>query len=153
MSSTLRDIADALADALDAEAFSSVTEQPSVERLNWPSYDVEQLVDPVIAVTPATMTVVRTNRTNHEYDYAVNVFLGRHAPTEALADGMLDLAEELVDVIRSHTYSASNGGDFPEGVTSPFEISVDMNPDEALQDRNVWRAVITVTYRTHRATS
>lgn len=150
MSSTLRDIADALAAALAGETFSAVADQPTVERKNWPSYEVEDLINPVIAITPSTMTVVRTDRVNHEYDYAVNVFLGRHAPTESVADAMLDMAEELVDKIRSHNYASAA---FPAGVTSPFEIEVDMNPDEALQERNVWRAVVTVTYRTHRATT
>lgn len=150
MSSNLRDIADALAAALAGETFSAVADQPTVERKNWPSYEVEDLINPVIAITPSTMTVVRTDRVNHEYDYAVNVFLGRHAPTESVADAMLDMAEELVDKIRSHNYASAS---FPAGVTSPFEIEVDMNPDEALQERNVWRAVVTVTYRTHRATT
>lgn len=150
MSSNLRDIADALAAALAGETFSAVADQPTVERKNWPSYEVEDLINPVIAITPSTMTVVRTDRVNHEYDYAVNVFLGRHAPTESVADAMLDMAEELVDKIRSHNYASAA---FPAGVTSPFEIEVDMNPDEALQERNVWRAVVTVTYRTHRATT
>jgi hypothetical protein len=35
-------------------------------------------------------------------------------------------------------------------VTSPQAITIDINPDDALQERNVWRAVITVTYRTFR---
>jgi hypothetical protein len=29
-------------------------------------------------------------------------------------------------------------------------VEIDMNPDDALTERNVWRAVITATYRVHR---
>jgi hypothetical protein len=31
-----------------------------------------------------------------------------------------------------------------------MEVEVTLNPDEGLQERNVWRAVITATYRVHR---
>jgi len=151
MSSQLRDIADALADALAEETFSALNVQPTIERKNWPAYDVEQLADPVIAITPGGVTLSRTDRTNHEYNHSVNVFLGRHTPAEADADDMFDLLEELVDLIRSHDWDESVT--WPSGVTSPMEIEVDLNPDEALQDRNVWRAIVTVIYRTHRATT
>ena len=30
-------------------------------------------------------------------------------------------------------------------------VEFEVNPDEALQDRNAWRAFITVTYRVHRS--
>ena len=58
------------------------------------------------------------------------------------------LAEEMVDAIRQHTWDP--GVTWPTGVTSPMEVEVNLNPDEGLQDRNVWRAVITATYRVHR---
>lgn len=151
MSSHLRDIADALAAALAAETFTAVADQPTVDRKNWPTYDVEDLIDPVIAITPASMTVVRVDRVNHEYDHSINVALMRHTPTEAGADDMFDLLEELVDLIRSHDWDESVT--FPSGVTSPMEVEVDLNPDEALQERNVWRGIVTVVYRLHRATT
>lgn len=149
MSSTLRDIADALAASLAAETFSSVVDQPTVERKNWPAYDVDDLRSPVIAVTPGGAEATRIARPNtFEYDYAVSVFLGRHTPTEAQADAMLDMAEELLDLIRAHDWSEEV--EWPTGVTSPMGVEIEINPDEALQERNVWRAVITARYRTHR---
>jgi hypothetical protein len=39
---------------------------------------------------------------------------------------------------------------WPSGVTTPVEVAIEVNPDDALHDRNVWRAVITATYRTFR---
>lgn len=147
MSSTLKDIADALAASLDAETFSSVTAQPTVERKNWPTYEVEDLVDPVIAVTPAGIETVRVSRNSWQYDYQMNVFVGRHTPTEAAADEMVDLCEEIADVIREHSWGEL---EWPAGVTSPMTVEVALNPDDALTERNVWRAVITATYRVHR---
>jgi predicted P-loop ATPase/GTPase len=146
--SVLRDIADALAESLAEIEYDSVDTQPAVSRLNWPQYEIEQLQDPVIAVTPGTVTVTRVDRTRHQYDYAVNAFVGRHTPNELDADEMLELAEEIVDVIREHDWDEEI--DWPEGVTSPMELEVTINPDEALQERNVWRAVITATYRVFR---
>jgi hypothetical protein len=147
VSSTLKDIADALAASLDAETFASVTAQPTVERKNWPTYEVEDLADPVIAVTPAGIETVRVSRDSWQYDYQMNVFVGRHTPTEGAADEMVDLCEEIADVIREHSYGEL---EWPAGVTSPMTVEVALNPDDALTERNVWRAVITATYRVHR---
>lgn len=145
--SVLKDIADALATSLQAATFSSVATAPTVERKNWPTYEVEELATPVIAVTPATAEATRADRENFQYDYGINVFLGRHTPTEADADAMIDMAEELLDLIRQHSWGEV---EWPTGVTSPMTVEIDMNPDDALTERNVWRAVITATYRVHR---
>lgn len=144
--SAVREIADALADSLAAYDFA-VTE-PTVQRVNWPAYDIEDMADPVVAVLPGTVETTRADRTHWQYDYGITVFVGRHAPTEALADETMDLAEELVDAIRRHDWDEAVT--WPTGVTSPMEVEVVLNPDEGLQDRNVWRAVITATYRVHR---
>lgn len=146
--SVLKDIADAVAAGLDAEEFDAVSVQPSVERKNWPTYDVEQLADPVIAVTPSGVDLARASRDSWQHDYAINVFVGRHTPTEAAADEMIELAEQIADVIRNHDWDQAV--EFPTGVTSPMTVEVDLNPDEALTERNVWRAIITATYRVHR---
>ena len=148
MSSTLREIADALADGLDAETFTSVATQPAVERGNWPDYTIEEMVDPVIAVMPGTLTIERVDRTHHQYDYQATVFVGRHTPSDEMADDMLDLAEEIADAIRAHSWDQAVV--WPSGVTTPVEVAIEVNPDDALHDRNVWRAVITATYRTFR---
>lgn len=143
--SLLKDLADALAAGLGAHAWTTVTAQPTVSRLNWPSIDLEDMSDPVIVVTPGGDAIERVSRQSHQHDYSVNVFVGRHTPTEAAADEMLELAEEVVDVILAHSW-----GELQFPATSPQAIAIEVNPDEALQDRNAWRAVISVTYRTHR---
>lgn len=143
--SLLKDLADALAAGLAAHEWTSVSVQPTVSRLNWPSIDIEDMSNPVIVVTPGGDTIERVSRQQHQHDYGLNVFVGRHTPTEASADQMLELAEEVVDAILAHSWGQL---EFP--ATSPQAIAIEINPDEALQDRNAWRAVISVTYRTHR---
>ncbi|NQW46653.1 MAG: hypothetical protein HQ464_02675 [Planctomycetes bacterium] len=148
MSVSLREIADLLAASLADTEFDAADVQPSVQRSNWPTYDIHDMQSPVIAVTPVAAELTRASRVDHQYDYSVGVFLGRHAPTDALADDMFDLMEELLDVIRRHDWDESLA--WPAGVTSPVEVEVEINPEEALQERNVWRAQITVTYRVHK---
>lgn len=143
--SLLKDLADALKEGLAAHEWDSVEDQPTVSRLNWPTIDIEDMSDPVIVVTPGGDTVERVNREAHQHDYTVNVFVGRHTPDEASADAMLELAEEVVDVILAHSW-----GELTFPASSPQAIAIEINPDEALSDRNAWRAVISVTYRTHR---
>jgi hypothetical protein len=145
--SQLVEIADALAASLGDYAFTSGP-QPEVSRVNWPTYDAEDMRDPIIAVTAAAAVIERVDRTHHQYDYQINVFIGRHTPTEALANEMFDLAEEMTDAIRAHVWDDMTP--WPAGVTSPFTVEMILNPDEALQDRNVWRAVVTVGYRVFR---
>lgn len=146
--SLLKDIADALAASLAAEDFTGLDTQPTVERLNWPTYDAENLKSPVLAVTPVGVELTRASRTAHQYDYQVAVFIGRHTPTEAKADAMVEFAEDVIDLIREHQWDESV--EWPAGITSPVEIGVEINPDEGLTERNSWRAVVTVTYRTHK---
>lgn len=143
--SLLKDLADALAQGLAAKTFNSVDSQPSVQRVNWPTYAVEDMADPVIAVVPGGDDLQRVDRTQFQHDYQINVFVGRHTPTDADADEMLDLAEEVVDAIIAHSWDEL---EFP--ATSPMEVQIQINPEDGLNDRNVWRAVISATYRTFR---
>jgi hypothetical protein len=151
VASTLREVADAVADALASVSYSTTAAQPAVVRLNWPEYDVEGLRDPVLVVSPGSMTITRVDRTNHEYVFSVLVWVARHTPTESLANEMYDLCEEVIDQLRAHNWGESVS--FPGGVTSPTSIEIEVNPDEALQERNVWRAVITSNYTVFRNVS
>lgn len=141
MSSFLRGIADALANGLDAVTWSIAS--TTVERRNWASVDVEGMADPRIFVVPGNASMARISRQVMQTDYTVSVFVGRHVSTDAQVDGMLDLADEVSLQVRAHSFP---GVTFPAGVTSPQTVTVDINPDDALTDRNVWRAVITATY-------
>lgn len=149
MSSTLRDIADAIRDALASVNYSTVATQPTVVRQNWPTYDVEAMADPVIIVSPGSLTVTRVDRVHHQYDADALIFVGRHVQSDAEADGMMDLVEEVVDELRAHNWGEEIT--FPGGASAPTSIEIDINPDEALQERNVWRAVVTARYTLFRA--
>lgn len=152
MSSTLRLLAQALADSLSAQTFTSVADPVTVLRANWPSFTVEELINPVLAITPPGYTTERAARTAHIHDYQVSAFLGRHTPTEAMADAMLDLTEEVVDLIRDHRWTTlAPAVTWPTGASSPQTIAVTINPEEGLQDRNVWRVAIDITYRLPKA--
>lgn len=144
MASKLRTIADALAAKLQAHSWG--TTPVTIERKNWVQVDVEQMADPVVYVVPASADVSRIGRIDWQYDNAVTVYVGRHVSTDAEVDAMYDLADDLVTFIRSTTLATSAT---PPVVisTTPQTVTIDINPDDALTERNVWRAVITATYR------
>jgi hypothetical protein len=143
VSSVLRTIADSLATGLDSVTW----EIPSttVERRNWVNIDVDAMSVPRVFVVPGNADVSRISRQVMQVDYTVTVFVGRHVTTDAEVDGMLDLADSVMLYVRAHSFGQAVT--WPAGVTSPQTVSIDLNPDDALTERNVWRAVITATYR------
>lgn len=141
MASFLKGIADALADGLDAVSWS--IGETTVERRNWVSIDVEAMGTPRVFVVPGNATMSRVSREAMQTEYTVNVFVGRHVATDSEVDGMLDLADEVLLYVRAHNFPSVT---FPAGVTSPQTVTIDINPDDALTERNVWRAVVTATY-------
>lgn len=145
--SYLRDIADALADGLDAVTWSVAG--TVVERKNWANLDLEDMATPRVIVTPGGASVTRVSRTVSQTDYQIAVYIGRQVDDDAQVDGMIDLADEVLLQIRAHDWD--NSEEWPEGVTSPMEIEVELNPDDALTERNVWRAAYNVTYRVFQA--
>lgn len=142
MSSYLRGIADTLAEGLQDVTWGITS--TVVERKNWANLDVEAMSQPHVYVIPGNADVTRISRTMMQVDYTVSVFVGRHVSTDAEVDGMIDLADDVMLQVRAHSFS---GVTWPAGVTSPQTVSIDINPDDALTERNVWRAVITATYR------
>jgi hypothetical protein len=84
-----------------------------------------------------------------QVDYTVSVFVGRHVQTDSDVDAMLDLADSVMLQVRAHSFGSAVT--WPAGVTSPQTVGIDLNPDDALTERNVWRAVITATYRVFEA--
>lgn len=143
--SYLREIADALAAGLSAVSWS--VSGTTVERRNWAAVDIDDMASPVLFVTPGAAEVTRVSRQVSQIDYSANVFVGRYVATDADVDEMIDLADQAMLNIRAHAWVAS----FPAGVTTPQTVSIELNPDDALNDRNVWRAVIEVTYRVFEA--
>jgi len=142
MSSKLRGIADALAAGLQSVTWG--ISSTVVERKNWANLDVEAMSVPHVFVVPGNADVTRISRLMMQVDYTVTVFVGRHVQTDQDVDAMLDLADSAMLQVRAHSFQNVS---FPAGVTSPQSVSIDLNPDDALTERNVWRAVITATYR------
>ena len=143
MSSVLRVIADRLATGLQSVTWSIAS--TTVERKNWANIDVDAMSVPKVFVVPGNADVSRISRQMMQIDYTVTVFVGRHVTTDAEVDGMLDLADSVMLYVRAHSFGQAVT--WPAGVTSPQTVSIDLNPDDALTERNVWRAVITATYR------
>jgi hypothetical protein len=143
VSSYLRGIADTLAEGLQDVTWGITS--TVVERKNWANLDVEAMGVPHVYVIPGNADVTRISRTMMQVDYTISVFVGRHVSTDAEVDGMIDLADEVMLQVRAHSFGS--GVVWPAGVTSPQTVSIDINPDDALTERNVWRAVITATYR------
>lgn len=142
MASYLRGIADSLAAGLDAVTWP--ISSTVVERKNWANLDIEAMDVPRVFVVPGNADVTRISRSMMQVDYTITVFVGRHVSTDSQVDGMLDLADEVMLQVRAHDF---DGVTWPAGVSSPQTVAIDVNPDDALTERNVWRAVITATYR------
>jgi hypothetical protein len=143
MSSTLRALADSLATGLQSVTWGITS--TTVERRNWVNIDVDAMSVPRVFVVPGNADVSRISRQVMQVDYTVTVFVGRHVTTDAEVDGMLDLADSVMLYVRAHSFGQAVT--WPAGVTSPQTVGIDLNPDDALTERNVWRAVITATYR------
>jgi hypothetical protein len=143
MSSTLRGIADALASGLQSVTWGITS--TVVERRNWANLDVEAMSVPHVFVIPGGADVSRISRTNWQVDYTVTVFVGRQVHADSDVNAMMDLADAVTLQVRAHSFGSAVT--WPAGVTSPQAVAIDINPDDALAERNVWRAVITATYR------
>ena len=139
----LRLLADSLANGLALVTWTPTT--TTVHRKNWVTVDVADMANPVIYVTPGGAEVTRVNRGNSQIDYTVNVFIGRQVETDADVDAMIDLASAVVLRLRAHQWF--NIFEWPNDATSPMTVTIDVDPDDALNERNVWRAVIVATYR------
>jgi hypothetical protein len=140
----LRGIADSLAAGLQTVTWGIAS--TVVERRNWAAIDVEAMTVPHVIVVPGGAEVTRVSRTHMQFDYTINVFVGRQAHTDSDVDAIMDLADAVMLQVRAHAFAYTVT--WPTGVTSPQTVTIEINPDDALNDRNVWRAVITATYRT-----
>lgn len=150
--SVLLDLADALADSLAEASWSTMADPVTVYRENWPRVDVEDLQEPTISVVPAAIESTRIGRRSMQHDYQLFVYVARHAPADADADEMLVFAEEVIEQIEEHAWATvAPAVSWPEGITTPQEVTIELNPGEALRERNVWRQAITVVYRSLRS--
>lgn len=142
MASVFRLIADAVAAGLQSVEFPGGA---TVTRANWIELDASDMVAPVVIVTPGNADASRAGRQLTQIDYAVHVFVGQHCADDADVDAVMDLADAVHLRIRAHAWPESVV--FPEGVTGPISTAIEINPDDGLTERNIWRAMIVATYR------
>lgn len=143
MSANLQTLADAVAAALTAETWP--ISGTTVERANWVSKDVEDLTAPAIIITPGGIEPSRIHRSNGvRKNYTVYVYIAHRVETDAEVTAISDMAESLVDRLYRHSWDHSVT--FPNSIGSPLSVQSEVNPDDALNDRNVWRALVTAVY-------
>jgi len=143
MSALLQSIADAVAAGLASKSWAIAG--TTVERANWISKGPEQLVVPAIVVTAGNRETVRIARpSQRQNDYTVQVYVAQKVDTDAEVTAISNQAEAVLDALMDHSYP---GVTFPTGTVSPLTVTIETNPDDALNERNVWRASIVATYR------
>jgi len=142
------DIKAAMTASLTAVTWTTTTDGVTVESKFFPQYGIEDLATPIICVTDGAVESERIARSSHMRDYSIEIYLARHTPTEAECGVMLNLLEELLGKLEDHTWP---GITWPIGVTSPQTIVAEKNPGEGLEERNVWRAGIVVTFKVPRS--
>lgn len=143
MPTLLRTIADSVAAGLQLATASEPL--ATVQRKNWAAIDVTEMEQPVIIVTPGGAETTRIGRGAWQNDFTVNVFIGRHVGTDGDVDEMLDLTDFVVEALKAHDWPQEVV--WPADVKSPNSVTIEINPDDALSERNVWRAVVAVVYR------
>jgi hypothetical protein len=142
MAATFRLIADALAAGLQAATLPAGV---TVTRANWIELDAADMAAPVVIVTPGSAEASRVATDITQFDYTANVFVARHCDTNAEVDSAIDLADAVMRYVRAHQWPQSSA--WPAGVTGPISTTIEINPDDGLTERNIWRAMILATYR------
>lgn len=142
MPAYIRTVADALSNSL---SLASLLTGASVSRVNWLEIDADALANPSVFVMPGSVEVSKVSRTTSQIDVTAMIYVGQRAVTDSQVDSVMDLADNVLLLIRAHDWPENTG--WPDGHSGPVEISTSLNPDDGLQERNVWRAIITPTYR------
>lgn len=143
MSNKLRTIADALASGLSTT--TAVSSSATVERKNWATIDAADMDRAVVLITPGSIDTQRIGRDAWQSDYTVHVFVGRQCNTDQDVNDTIDLADEVMTLIKKHSWSEAVT--WPANVYGATSVTIEVNPDDALNDRNVWRGVISAVYR------
>lgn len=142
---SFKDLGEALATGIDLHFASIANSSATVAYTNFAELDEQNLSTPQIVVTPNSMSSERTSRTMSQVDMGIHVYVGQKAKTDSDVDAIMKLSDIVFELLRSHDYY--NLASWPDGVTSPQAIGIDINPDGALQDRNLWRCVFDVEFR------
>ena len=140
MPSTLRTIAADLAAGLQGRnELSSV----SVSNSYYLELSLADMDDTKIVVIPAGEEVEKLDRVSWQHDIRIMVFIGKRCNTDAEVNAAMDLAYTVQSIIVAHDWQNT----WQTDPSSPLSVDVEHNPQEALNERNVFRTVITASYR------
>jgi len=137
----LLDIADAVVDELNSGSFSLVF---NAVRGYVPVYDLEDLADLRVTVVPAGVDAARASRGEDQVDYRVDVAVQQRAETDADADALVGLVEEIADHFR-HLTLATN----PAAYCAAYEHDPVYAP-EHMREGRVLTSVLRLTFRAWR---
>ena len=71
------------------------------------------------------------------------MFIGKRCKDDSEVDAAMDLAYLVQQLVVGHDWQNVWSTD----PSAPMTVEVEHNPQEALNERNVFRSVITITYR------
>ncbi len=139
MDSTVISLADAVTAALTGASLSRPIE---AVRLHKPDYTLDDLAALRVAVVPGTVGFELVNRSSvQSRDYAVTVGVAQKVDTgdRSAVDGLLALAEEILEFLSKTTLEAIGA--------RPVEVAWTPLATEQFDQQGVFLSVITVTYR------
>ncbi len=141
--STITQVADAIASALNDGAFS---QEFTAQRLYQPSFELADLDTLRVSVVPKSVTVTNASRTHAFLDCAVDIGVQKKLSAavenaDAEIEELLVLAEEIADHLRQKRLEA-----MPEAIWVSLEHEPIFAPDHLDQHRQ-FTSVLTVTYR------
>lgn len=141
--STITQVADAIASALNDGAFS---QEFTAQRLYQPSFELADLDTLRVSVVPKSVTVTNASRTHAFLDCAVDIGVQKKLSAavenaDAEIEELLVLAEEIADHLRQKRLEA-----MPEALWVSLEHEPIFAPEHLDQHRQ-FTSVLTVTYR------
>jgi hypothetical protein len=142
------EISDALAAGLSGHVFSAPYSAIDARRRYFADPEGQDLRSLVVSVVPGTVETERSSRGQDLFTHEVMIVLARHVDgTDAAADALMRLCEEIVDAIRSDLLVTpgmpENARYFGAAMATTFDR-------DALMDRRVFLGQINVTYRVPR---
>ena len=139
--SVITDIADAVAESLNAGSFS---ETFTAERLHQPSFDLPELQTLHVSVVPKSLTIQNASRQHTFFDCAVDVGIQQKVDDDLRVDELLDLAQEITDHLRLKRLA-----DYPQAAWLAIQHEPVVASEHLDQNRQL-TSVLTVTYRVKR---
>ena len=141
--SLVTDIADAVADELNAAVEGTFIENFTAQRLVLPEFDLAELADLKVSVVPKAVTITGSTRSASQYEIAVDVGvqkkLGKDLDSEVAELGTF--VDEIADYLRQRALTQAPYAAWVSITNEPVYA-----PEHLAGDR-VFTSVLTVTYR------